>query len=75
MRKFIGTVVIVVVIVAAIGIYRGWFGVTTQKGTGETNIELKIDKEKIKQDAEAAREKAKEITSGGSSGSPPSEGP
>ena len=61
MRKFLGTLVILAVIVAGVGFYRGWFGVTTDDQPGETNVELKIDKERIKQDAETASEKAREL--------------
>lgn len=62
MRKFLGTLLIVALIVAGVGVYRGWFGVSTDDQPGETNVELKIDKEKIKQDADAAAEKARELT-------------
>jgi hypothetical protein len=63
MRKFLGTLVILALIVAAVGFYRGWFGVSTDDQPGETNIEVTIDKDKIKQDAEAASEKARELAS------------
>ncbi len=58
MRKFLGTLVIIVIIVAGVGFYRGWFGVSTDDQPGETNVELKIDKDKIKQDADAVSKKA-----------------
>lgn len=70
MRKFLGTLVILLVIVAAVGYLRGWFNVTTQSEQDETNIELRIDKEKIKQDAAAAKEKARELTSSEDSSEP-----
>lgn len=63
MRKFLGTLVILALIVAGVGFYRGWFGVSTDDQPGETNIEVTIDKDKIKQDAEAASEKARELAS------------
>jgi hypothetical protein len=63
MRKFLGTLVIVALIVAVLGLYRGWFGVSTDDQPGDTNIEITIDKDKIKQDAEAAAEKAHEFAS------------
>ncbi len=61
MRKFLGTLVILAIIVAAVGYYRGWYDVSTNDRPGETNIEMTIDKDKIKQDAEAARQKASEF--------------
>lgn len=63
MRKFLGTLVILAMIVVAVGFYRGWFGVSAEDQPGQTNVELKIDKNRIKQDAEAASEKARELTS------------
>ena len=48
-------------IVVGVGFYRGWFGVSTYDQPGETNVELKIDKVRIKQDAEAASEKARDL--------------
>ena len=50
MRKFIGTVVILALVVGGIAYARGWFGIKTSEQPGETNIELTIDKEKIKQE-------------------------
>ena len=63
MRKFLGTLVILALIVAAFGLYRGWLNVSTDDQPGETNIEMTIDKDKIKQDAESAAEKAREFAS------------
>ncbi len=63
MRKFLGTLVILACIIAGVGLFRGWFGVSTVDQPGETNVELRIDKAKIKQDAETAAEKARELTS------------
>ena len=65
MRKFLGTLVIFALIVAGVGFYRGWFGVSADDQPGETSVELKIDKEKIQQDAEAASEKARELAGRG----------
>ena len=65
MRKFLGTLVVVVLIVAGVGFYRGWFGVSTYDQPGETNVELKIDKERIQQDAKAASKKARELAGRG----------
>ena len=61
MRKFLGTLVILGVIVAVVGLYRGWFGLSADDQPGTTNVELTIDKNKIKEDAEAASEKAREL--------------
>ncbi len=67
MRKFLGTILILALIVGGLGIYRGWFSMATSEQPGKTNIEIKIDKDRIKEDAEAAKNKAKELTSRGDS--------
>lgn len=61
MRKVLGTLTILVFIVVGVGLFRGWFGVAANDQPGQTNVEITVDKEKIKQDAAAASEKAKEI--------------
>ena len=61
MRKLLGTLTILVLIVLGVGFYRGWFGVATDDQPGQTNVEINVDKEKIRQDAEAAKEKAREL--------------
>ena len=63
MRKLLGTLVIFVAIVGAIGFFRGWFDISTTDEPGNTNIELKIDTDRIKQDAATAKDKAREFTS------------
>jgi hypothetical protein len=63
MRKFLGTLLIIALIIAGVGVYRGWFGFSTDDQPNETNVELRIDKERIRQDAEAATEKARRLTS------------
>jgi hypothetical protein len=64
MRKLLGTLVIVVLIISAIGLYRGWFRVSTKEQPGETNVEIKIDKERIREDTQEATRKAKEFGGG-----------
>ena len=64
--------------VAAFGFYRGWFHVTSDGTTDKSNVTLTVDKDKIQQDKNAAREKthdlsrpaAKTATPTGSTGQP-----
>ena len=63
MAKFIGTLVILAAIVAGIGYYLNWFSFSTvhdKQGDG-TEINIHIDKGKIKADAEKAKETAKDL--------------
>ena len=62
MRKFLGTLTIFILIIAGFGLYRGWFGVVADDQPGQTNVEITVDKEKIRQDAKNASEKARELT-------------
>ncbi len=62
MRKFLGTLVIVLLIVALVGFARGWFRLSTEDQPAETHVELHIDKDKIREDTQKAAEKAREIS-------------
>ena len=57
MRKFLGTLVIIAVVLFVVGLFRDWFSVSRESQPGETNVELKINKEKIREDAQAAKAK------------------
>ncbi len=54
MRKFIGTVVILLAIVAVFGWYRGWFTFNVEKQDGKTDMNISVDKKKIQEDAKEA---------------------
>jgi hypothetical protein len=81
MRRLLVTLLLLAAVVVGVGIYLDWFRFSTG-GTGDsgkTTVDLTIDKDKMKADAEAAKEKAKSVGSqakGGAaraaeSGSPP----
>ena len=53
MRVF-GFLFIVVLIVAAIGFFQGWFSVRTTHAGGKTGVELEVDKDKMTNDTKAA---------------------
>ena len=61
MRKLLGTLVIFALLISALGFYRGWFSVSKDDQPGETNVQIKIDKDRIKQDTEEAARKAREL--------------
>jgi hypothetical protein len=53
------------VCVAVIGFFRGWYSFSkprTNEEQGTVEIKLTVDKDKVKEDAEALQEKASEFT-------------
>lgn len=59
MRKLFSFIMVLAVVVVGLGFYLGWFGVSTthDSTSGKTGVELTIDQNKIKADAEKAKEK------------------
>jgi DNA polymerase III delta prime subunit len=62
MRKFLGTLAMVGLLIAVLGLFRGWFDVATHDDPSEINVEVTIDKDKIREDTKHAAEKAKEFS-------------
>ena len=64
MRKLLFALLLLAAGVVALGVYLGWFHFSTGgKDSGKIDANLTIDSEKIKADAEKAREKAKALGS------------
>jgi hypothetical protein len=64
MRKLIGTVVILAAIFVGLGAYLDWFNLSSrEKGSDhkKTTVTLEVDKGKMQEDTEAARQKAGEF--------------
>jgi hypothetical protein len=65
MRKAIVTLVVVLIVVTiGLGFYRDWFNFSTKRnaqGDDKVTLSLEVDRGKIKQDIEAAKQKVKEI--------------
>lgn len=63
MSRVLGLLVLLLIVVGGIGFYRGWFQVSTNdsRGSGTTNVGLTIDKDKMKADAESAKDRAKVV--------------
>jgi hypothetical protein len=59
MRKLLGFVLLLVLIVGGVGWYLGWFRFSTSSNadTGNRDVHLNIDTNKIKKDAQNAKEK------------------
>lgn len=54
--RVLGFLFVIALIVAAIGLYRGWFSVRTTQAAGKSGVELKVDKDKMSDDTRAAAE-------------------
>ena len=65
MRKILGSLVVLLLIVVVVGVFRGWFGVPSggySPDDKRATFSVDVDKEKIKEDAEAVKDKAGKIT-------------
>ena len=64
-RLLVGLLVVLVLLVAgvgALGYSRGWFTVAKSDEDKTIPIDVKVDREKMKQDTERAKDKVKEVT-------------
>jgi hypothetical protein len=61
MRRFLMLVVLVVIAVGALGYYLGWFHVTRTDADGKPGVTVTVDKDKVHQDEQRAREKATQM--------------
>ena len=61
MRQFLAVVVLLVIGIAVLGYYRNWFTFKTTDSEKSTNINVTVDKEKVKADEEKAKAKLQEI--------------
>jgi hypothetical protein len=62
MKRLFVLLVLVAAGVACLGFYLGWFHLTTETTTdGKSNITVTVDKDKIHDDKEKAKDKAKSL--------------
>ena len=61
MRRLLVVLLLVVIAVGVVGVYRDWFQFSTEHGrdAGKVSVDLTIDKDKIRADAETATDRAK----------------
>jgi hypothetical protein len=65
MNRLFAFLIVVVLCVVAIGFYRSWFTVSSPSSNAENHqvdINLAVDPDKVKADAEIVKEKAAELT-------------
>ena len=64
-RNLITIVFVILLCVVGVGFYRGWFALSKSSpdsGSNKVNINLMVDTDKIKADAETVKEKTTELT-------------
>lgn len=67
MKKLGAVLTLLAILVVGLGFYQGWFALSSpapEPGSSQVNINLATDPGKMKQDAQAAKDKATELTGG-----------
>jgi len=67
MKTLRAVLIVIAILVVGLGFYRGWFALSRpapEAGSSTVNINLATDPDKMKQDAQAVKEKATELTDG-----------
>jgi hypothetical protein len=55
MRKLLGTLTLAIIVLGAVGLYRGWFSLSSNSEENRTKIEVTVDKEKLKKDVDLVK--------------------
>lgn len=65
MNRFLSFIMLLIVLAVCVGFFRGWFSMTTNKEpfSEKRDVQLKIDPDKMKQDANAVGDKTKALFS------------
>jgi hypothetical protein len=61
MSRLLGVLLLLVVGIAGLGFYLGWFHVSTSQADQKTNITVTVDQDKIQEDKEKAKDKVQEF--------------
>jgi hypothetical protein len=62
MIRFLGVLVVLCVLVAGIGFYRGWFHTESRGANGQDTVTVTVDKDKINQDKAGAEQQMQDLT-------------
>ena len=57
--RFVIVLVLIIAGIAGLGLYRGWFQVTSDRGTDKSTVTLTVDKDKMQQDKQKPWKKSK----------------
>lgn len=61
MRNLLGTIFLLIIILAVVGYSRDWFSVSKETADTETELHIQIDRQKIRKDTKNATQVAREI--------------
>jgi hypothetical protein len=67
MKKLTVVLIAIAIVIVGLGFYRSWFALSRpapDAGSNKVNINLATDPDKMKQDAQAVKDKATELTGG-----------
>jgi F0F1-type ATP synthase membrane subunit b/b' len=64
MKKLFWMLVVLAIFIVALGFYRGWFALSSPRDTesNKVNINLTVDPDKAKADAETVKDRTTELT-------------
>ena len=64
MKRFCSLLIVLVIGVAGIGFYRGWFTVSESREavSHKVDVHVTVDPDKVKADAQTVKDKASELT-------------
>lgn len=64
MKRFRSMLIVVAIIGVGLGFYRGWFGVSGSREavSHKVDVNLTVDPDKVKADAQTVKDKASELT-------------
>ncbi len=61
MKKLLGAIIVLLLVIACVGFYLGWFSITTNATPQKSSTTITVDKDKIKADELKAKERVKEL--------------
>lgn len=62
MRKLLGTLTLLLVVIGLVGFWRGWFTMSTNSEAEKTKIEVTIDRDAVKADTAKLRSGARDLS-------------
>ena len=62
MTRFLGMLVVLCVLVAGIGYFRGWFHAGSTDINGQSSVTVTVDQNKLDQDKASAQQQVQDLT-------------